>query len=172
MINEFIIKIIKIVMDEKVKEELIKVFDINDKKCDILYLFDPAQMIFETIISKKKEILSNCINSEEFLKITNQINALINDEIPKDINNLNKGIINDINNYQDILDMEYEKEKTKYLDILIEKIDKYSFYINDIETEVEINENYTYFEYMKKIKEYLEEMDKILEDKKYKDIYE
>ena len=65
--------------------------------------------------------------------------------------------------------MEYEKEKTKYLDILIEKIDKYSFYINDIETEVEINENYTYFEYMKKIKEYLEEMDKILEDKKYKD---
>ena len=171
MVKNFIVKIVKLVMDEKINDELEKVFNINDNKCEVLYLIDPAKIIFDAIIGKRNEILTNVINNEEFLKIESQVNALINDEIPKNIDNLQKGIESDIKNYEDILIRDYEKEQKKILDNLYENIEKYHYYLDSILTNIEINENYTFGEYMTKIEAYLKEMNKISENKTYKDIY-
>ena len=172
-VDSIIKNIIKLVMEEKINDEIVKIFNQNDKNCEIYYLFDPAEIIYQKIIDTKNNELLKFKNSKEFIKKDKQIKVLIDEEIPKDIINLENGIQNDINNYEEISKTEYEKEKIAKLKNLNEAIDKYNQYLYNIITDIEINdENYTFPVYVEKIKEYLQEMNLILNDKVNAKIYE
>ena len=101
---------------------------------------------------------------------------MINEEIPKNIDDLEKGIQEDINNFEEISKTEYEKEKTSHLTKLYEVIEKYNQYIFNIVNDIDINEFYTFPDYMAKTKEYLQEMNTILKEKQnsntYKSLYD
>ena len=140
-------------------------------------IYSILQKKFIKKLSKKKnEELTNFNKNEDFIKIENQIKSLINEEIPKNINDLEKGIQEDIKNFDEISNTDYEKEKTSRLNKLYETIEKYNQYIFNIINDVDINEFYTFPDYMSKIKEYLQEMNIILKEKQnsnfYKSLYD
>ena len=171
-VDSIIKRIINLVMEEKINDEIAKIFDKNNKKCDVYYLFDPAEIIFQKIIESKNDEFVNFNKNEEFLKIENQIKTLINEGIPNNINYLENGIKEDIAEFEEISKIDYEKEITQTLNKVNENIDKYNQYLDEIKSDVEINENYTFLEYMAKIKEYLLEMNLILNDKVNKGVYQ
>ena len=154
-INGIIKKIIQLVMNEKIDDEIKKIFKIDDKNSEVLYLFDPAKMIFDKIINLKNEHLTNFNKSEEFLKIQKQIKFLILEEIPKIISDLEKGIQDDINEFEEISYNEYQKEKASSLKKLNENIEKINQYLDNIITDTEINDNLTFPVYVEKVEEYL-----------------
>lgn len=171
-VNIIIKNIINLVMNEKINDEIKKIFKKEDKASEVLYLFDPAKMIFDKIKNSKDEKLTNFINNEEYLKIESQIKALVNKKIPKIIEKLEKGIQEDINEFAEEAEIEYQKEKDSCLKKLYGNIDKINQYLDDIITDVEINENMTFPQYAAKIKEYLSEINSILNEQVNKKIYE
>lgn len=61
MINNFIKNVVKLVMDKKINDEVIKIYNLNKEKNEVLYLSNPAEMIFNKIVNTKNEILSDFI---------------------------------------------------------------------------------------------------------------
>ena len=172
MVDSIIKKIIKIVMEEEVDDEIKKIFEIDNKNNEVYYLFDPAEIIFQKILSSKNEELSKFKNDPEFLKIGNQIGALIEEEIPNNITNLMNGMSEDINKFEEISQTEYEKDKANSLNNINEKIEKYNQYLHSIINDIRIDENFTFNDYVATIKEYLTEMNLILKDKVNEKLYE
>jgi hypothetical protein len=66
---------------------------------------------------------------------------------------LEERISEDIMNFEEVSKVEYENEKTKCFNYLYENIDKCNQYLNNIISDVTINENYTFPVYMAKIEE-------------------
>ena len=85
---------------------------------------------------------------------------------------MEKRIFEDIESFEEVINAEYKIEETKRLNKLYENIDKCNQFLDDIITDVTINENYTFPLYMAKIEEYLKEINKILNNKTNKEIYE
>ena len=171
-VNSIIKNIIELVMNEKIDDEIKKIFTKGNKNSEVLYLFDPAQMIFDKIKSIKDEKLTNFINNEKFLKIEKQIKALVNKEIPKRIEKLEKGITDDITEFEEVAESEYQKEKESSLKKLYDNIDKINQFLENIITDVEINENMTFPLYSAKVEEYLKEINSILDDQVNHKVYE
>jgi hypothetical protein len=53
MVNNFIKNVVNLVMDDKINDEIIKIYNSKEEKNEVLYLFNPAKMIYNKIINKK-----------------------------------------------------------------------------------------------------------------------